>query len=174
MKATAIPSTSRPAYAAIPAIPPFPTIRAPRQQPDADPDELRRAKVERFAGLIAKKQQETDERYRKLLRSGQAPPPDPPEPPKPTVVDDEETLCRIAARERFREALAQEERKARRAALFVQMARPEHLRALGIDRAMERVVSPERPRDENGAPVLSPKHPCSPLEKLGYFLKADQ
>jgi len=170
MKATAIPSTSRPAYAAIPSIPPFPTIRAPRQQPDADPDELRRAKVERFAGLIAKKQQETDERYRKLLRSGQAPPPEPPEP----AVVDEETLRRIAEWKRFRETLAQEEMKARRAALFVQMARPEHLRALGIDRAMERVVSPERPRDENGAPVLSPKHPCSPLEKLGYFLKADQ
>ena len=167
----AIPSTSTsrpPLYAAIPAIPPFPTIRAPRQQPDADPDELRRAKVERFAGLIAKKQQETDERYRKLLRSGQAPPPDPPEPPKPAVIVDEETLRRIAARERFREALAQEERKSRRAALFVQMARPEHLRELGIDQAME------RPRDENGAPVLAPEHPCCPLEKLGYFLKADQ
>jgi hypothetical protein len=102
--------------------------------------------------------------------SGQVPPPEPPEP----AVVDEETLRRIAERKRFRETLAQEEMKARRAALFVQMARPEHLRALGIDRAMERVVSPERPRDENGAPVLSPKHPCSPLEKLGYFLKADQ
>lgn len=161
----AIPSASRPAYAVNPSIPAFPIVAPPQQQ--EDPDKLRRAKVQMFAGLIAKKQQETTERYGNLLRTGKAPP----EPPKPAV--DEDALRLAAARKRFREALAQEERKARGAALFVQMARPGHLRALGIDKAMERVVSPERPRDENGAPVVSPEHPCSPLEKLGYFLKVE-
>nr|XP_034583948.1 translation initiation factor IF-2-like [Setaria viridis] len=168
MKMT-MPSASRPAYAANPAIPAFPILAPPQQQEDADPDELRRAKVQRFAGLIAKKQQETAEHYRNLLRSGKAPP----EPPKPKPAVDEEALRCAVARKRFLEALAQEEMKARGAALFVQMARPEHLRALGIDKAMERVVSPERPRDENGAPVVSPEHPCSLLEKLGYFLKVE-
>jgi hypothetical protein len=54
----------------------------------------------------------------------------------------------------------------------VQIAHPQHLRELGIDDAMERVVSPERPRDKDGKPIVSPEHPCCPLEKLGLFLKS--
>ncbi|KAL6629559.1 hypothetical protein ACP70R_029324 [Stipagrostis hirtigluma subsp. patula] len=147
-----------------------PMIPLPPPQPEGESTRAKSLK-RRFAGLITKCQKVLDDRFLKDLKSGRAPPPE----PEVVVAVDEEARRRSAElnaeRERAREELRAAEEVAQLAGLFVQYARAEQLRALGIDEAMELVVSPERPRDAHGAPVLSPAHPCCPVEKLGYFLK---
>lgn len=152
-------SSSRAIATQPPQFPPIP----PPQPADDDLERQERLK-KRFSGLIAKSEKEIDNLYRENLKRGRAP------------VVDEETLRRLEAvdaeRKRFRRLIRLTEMKVKRdGGLFMHNAPREHVRALGIDAAMERVVSPERPRGGDGKPIVLPEHPCSPVEKLGLFLK---
>ncbi|KAL6888120.1 hypothetical protein ACP4OV_009146 [Aristida adscensionis] len=155
------------------AAPPPPKKRKAAIPPPPPPQEAQRSdRVEllkhQFAGLIAKSQKLVDDRYLEDLRNGRAPSPE----PEVAAAVEQEALRRNAERERSRQELREVEEVAAIAGLFVQYARPEQLRALGIDQAMERVVSPERRRGEDGAPLLPPQGPprC-PVEKIGFFLR---
>jgi hypothetical protein len=146
---------------------PLPLI--PPSQPAEDAFERQERLKKRFAGIITKSANDLVDHYRENLKRKRA-------EREAQAAANQKMLLELAAiaadRNRFRAWLLSNEEKARRDALFVQIAHPQHLRELGIDDTMERVMSPERPRGKDGKPIVSSEHPCCPLEKLGLFLKS--
>ncbi|KAL5208258.1 hypothetical protein ABZP36_032693 [Zizania latifolia] len=145
-------------------IPPIP-IELQNNNQDEPADNLMRIESmkKRYAGLIAKAEEQLARRYQEELWKG-----------RPIFTAEEVLfLRREAQRARARDALQEAERKARRNRLRVGGIRREHLRELAITAAVEYTVSPECRRGRDGVLLFTQPLRRSPLAELGFYVKAD-
>ncbi|KAG8058688.1 hypothetical protein GUJ93_ZPchr0002g23894 [Zizania palustris] len=157
------PSAAKTASSSV--IPPIP-IELQNNNQDEPDDNLMRIEYmkKRYAGLIAKAEEQLARRYQEdLLKKGRH------------IFTAEEVLFlrREAQRARARDALQEAERKARRNRLRVGGISREHLRELAITAAIEYTVSPEGRRGRDGVLRFTRPLRRSPLAELGFYVKAD-